>query len=53
MRPQRLDQRPQPRAVATGQAPLRRMLRYGFILNLAGVAAILLVNATLAPAVLG
>jgi sodium-dependent dicarboxylate transporter 2/3/5 len=40
-------------AYATGQAPLRRMLRYGFILNLAGVAAILLVNATLARAVLG
>jgi hypothetical protein len=36
-------------AYADGQAPLRRMLRYGFILNLAGVAAILLVNATLAP----
>jgi sodium-dependent dicarboxylate transporter 2/3/5 len=39
-------------AYATGRAPLRRMLRVGFLLNLAGVAAILLVNAVLAPAVL-
>lgn len=40
-------------AYATGRAPLRRMLRMGFLLNLAGVAAILLVNAMLAPLVLG
>jgi sodium-dependent dicarboxylate transporter 2/3/5 len=38
---------------ATGRAPLRRMLRIGFMLNMIGIAAILLVNATLAPAVLG
>jgi hypothetical protein len=29
------------------------MLRIGFMLNMIGIAAILLVNATLAPAVLG
>jgi sodium-dependent dicarboxylate transporter 2/3/5 len=40
-------------AYATGQAPLRTMLRTGFLLNLAGVLAILLVNAVFAPAVLG
>lgn len=40
-------------AYATGRAPLRRMLRVGFLLNLAGIAAILLVNAVLAPVVLG
>jgi sodium-dependent dicarboxylate transporter 2/3/5 len=39
-------------AYATGQAPLRRMLRIGFLLNMAGIGAILLVNALLAPAVL-
>jgi sodium-dependent dicarboxylate transporter 2/3/5 len=39
-------------AYATGQAPMRTMLRTGFWLNLAGVAAILLVNAVFAPAVL-
>jgi sodium-dependent dicarboxylate transporter 2/3/5 len=40
-------------AYATGRAPLRRMLRQGMLLNLAGVLAILLVNATLAGSVLG
>ena len=39
-------------AFATGLPSLRRMLAVGFVLNLAGVAAILLVNALLAPAVL-
>ena len=39
-------------AYATGRAPLRRMLRIGFLLNMAGIGAILLVNALLAPAVL-
>lgn len=39
-------------AFATGLPSLRRMLVIGFILNMAGLAAILLVNATLAPAVL-
>jgi solute carrier family 13 (sodium-dependent dicarboxylate transporter), member 2/3/5 len=39
-------------AYATGRAPLRRMLRVGFLLNMAGIAAILLVNALFAPAVL-
>jgi sodium-dependent dicarboxylate transporter 2/3/5 len=37
---------------ATGLPSLRRMLITGFLLNMAGVAAILLVNALLAPAVL-
>jgi solute carrier family 13 (sodium-dependent dicarboxylate transporter), member 2/3/5 len=39
-------------AYATGFPSLRRMLLIGFALNLAGIAAILLVNAVLAPAVL-
>ncbi len=39
-------------AFATGMPSLKRMLLVGFLLNMAGIAAILLVNATLAPAVL-
>jgi solute carrier family 13 (sodium-dependent dicarboxylate transporter), member 2/3/5 len=39
-------------AYATGYAELQRMLRVGFALNLIGIAAILIVNATLARMVL-